>query len=165
MPEKPLPIEQVLTMLRAAPARIAELADGLSPEQLRARPDPDNWSATDVLAHLRACSDVWGDAIQRILNEDHPTIRAIDPRTWMTSTDYPELEFRPSLAAYTTQRAELLAILETTPADRWTRTATLTGAGKPIVRTLHGFAQRIAIHERPHLKQIDRTLRVIREQH
>jgi hypothetical protein len=90
-----------------------------------------------------------------------PTIRSIDPRTWMRQTDYPDLEFRPSLDAFTDQRAELLTLLESLPAEDWPRTATMTGAGKPIVRSLESFTQRLAIHERPHLKQIQRIANAI----
>ena len=150
-------------MLGTAPSRIAAMAEGLTPVQLRTKPDPENWSAVEVLAHLRCCADVWGDAIRRIRDEDHPTIKAVDPRTWARDTNYTELEFHPSLDAYTSQRANLLTLLEALSPNDLSRAATLRGAGKPIERTLRGFAQRIAIHERPHIKQIDRALKVIRE--
>lgn len=162
MPPRQLPIEEILTRLAGAPERIAALTDGLEPERLRTAPAPDEWSAVEVLAHLRACADVWGGCIATILAEDHPTIRAIDPRTWMQRTDYPALEFRPSLDAFTRQREELLATLEALPADAWSRAATLTGAGRPIERTVQSFAQRLAVHERPHIKQIGRVADTMR---
>ena len=164
MPREPLPIEQTLSMLRSAPARIQEMTAGLSPAQLRARPGPDDWSVVEVLAHLRSCADVWGGCIATILAEDHPTIRAIDPRTWMRDTDYPDLEFQPSFDAFTAQRMDLIATLEQLSNDEWPRKATMTGAGKPIERSLQSFAERLAIHERPHLKQINRTANAFREQ-
>ena len=80
MPYTPLPIEQVLTMLAAAPSHIAELTGRLTPKQLRTAPAADEWSANDVLAHLRACADVWGGCIMRLLAEDRPTFKAINPR-------------------------------------------------------------------------------------
>jgi hypothetical protein len=154
----PLPVEQVLTLLEELPQRIDALTTGLSPAQLRTRPDDDSWSVVDVLAHLRSCADVWGDCIAMILAEDHPTIKAIDPRTWVRRTDYHDLEFQPSFHAFTTQRAALLTTLTTLKPDQWPRTATMTGAGKPIVRTLQSFAARLARHERTHVKQIQRIL-------
>ena len=42
--------------------------------------------------------------------------------------------------------------------ETWSRTATVTGAGKPFVHTVHSYAQRLAIHERPHVKQIERAI-------
>src|SRR5215469_12790150 len=55
-----LTLEQMLTLLRETPTRIAELTADLSPEALQMKPAPDEWSANEVLAHLRACADVWG---------------------------------------------------------------------------------------------------------
>ena len=99
---------------------------------------------------------MWGGSITTILGEDHPTIRAVNPRAWIHETNYPRSAFRPSLHAYSRQRDELVALLESLPPDGWARAATFTGAGKPIDRTLLSQAQRIAVHERPHLKQIAR---------
>jgi DNA-binding MarR family transcriptional regulator len=50
--DRPLTIEQNLTLLAAAPTRLANLTNGLSPAQLLAPPKPGEWSARDVLAHL-----------------------------------------------------------------------------------------------------------------
>lgn len=164
MPRQPLPIEQVLSLLAAAPPRIAGLTAGLSPEQLRTAPAPGEWSATGILAHLRACADVWGDCIARIIDEDRPTLRAMDPRTWMERTDYPDLAFAPSFAAFAAQRAGLLTTLHGLPADDWSRAATVTGAGRPLERTVHFYAQWLATHERTHLRQLQRTVDVVRRQ-
>jgi hypothetical protein len=149
-----LPLEQTLSLLAVAPQRIAESTADLTPAQLRTSPGPDEWSATEVLAHLRACADQWGGSIVAMLAEDYPTLRAINPRTWIKQTDYPELEFLPSFQAFAAQRAELLALLHALPREGWSRGATMTGAGAPLQRTVLSQAQRLAIHERPHVKQI-----------
>src|SRR5689334_3013700 len=127
MPDKSLTVEEVLSMLAAAPPRIAELADGLADSRLQSVPAPGEWSANEVLAHLRACADMWGSCIREIIAHDRPTIRAINPRTWIDTTDYREQAFHPSLAAYAKQRAELMAALEPLPAQGWQRTAIITG--------------------------------------
>ena len=72
--------------------------------------------------------------------------------------DYREQEFQPSLRAFATQRADLLAVLEPLPPEGWSRAATVTGAGKVLERTVHFYAQWLATHERPHVKQIERIL-------
>ncbi|HEX2184473.1 MAG TPA: DinB family protein [Chloroflexota bacterium] len=158
MPSSSLTIEQVLALLAATPPRLAALSAGLAPAQLQTRPTPEEWSATEVLAHLRACADVWGGCIEAMLAQDRPTLRAVDPRTWIRSTDYPEQAFQPSLRAFATQRAGLLAILEPLPPAGWSRAATVTGAGKALERTVLSYAQRLARHERPHVKQIERIV-------
>jgi len=163
MYDKPLTIEQNLNLLAATPARIADITKGLSPTQLVAPPKPGEWSARDVLAHLRACSDMWGKYILKILNEDGPTFRAVNPTTWIKSTNYLEQKFRPSFRVFSAQRTELLAVLTPLPPAAWSRTATVTGAGKPRERTVRTYAQWLANHERSHFKQfvrIGNTFRV-----
>jgi uncharacterized damage-inducible protein DinB len=154
--------EQIMVMLAAAPTRLTNLTEGLSPIHLLAPPAPSEWSARDVLAHLRACSDMWGKCIAEILSQDRPTIKAINPTTWIRQTNYLEQEFQPSLQAFTAQRAELLAVLTPLSPETWSRMATVTGAGKPLVRTVYTYAQWLANHERPHIKQIERITNTMR---
>ncbi|MFN8473250.1 MAG: DinB family protein [Anaerolineae bacterium] len=163
MPDESLTFDRILTMLAATPPRIAELTDGLAESQLHTAPGPDEWSANEVLAHLRACADVWGDSMIKIINEDKPTIRAVNPRTWIGQTDYLEQEFAASLHAFAAQRAELLAVLERLTPEDWLRTATVTGAGKPLVRSVVFYARWMASHERPHAKQIMRIVSTVRQ--
>ncbi len=158
MPSRSLTIEQVLTLLAETPPRIAALTDGLVPAQLQTTPNHDGWSVNDVLAHLRACADVWGNCIVAMIAEDTPTLRAVNPRTWIKKTDYLELEFRPSLRSFATQRADLLAVLEPLPIDAWSRTATVTKTGKVLEQTVLFYAQWLARHERQHIKQVERIV-------
>jgi hypothetical protein len=162
VPERRLAIEELLTLLAEAPTHLAASTAGLSPAQLRTLPKNEGWSANDVLAHVRACADVWGGCIEAIIAEDRPTLRAINPRTWIKTTDYPKLEFRASLRSFTRQRSNLLAVLEPLPHRAWSRSATVTGAGAVLVRTVHFYAQWLAKHERTHVKQIARIASTMR---
>ncbi len=162
MSDSSLTVEQTLRLLAEAPQHIASLTDGLTPVQLKTPPTPEEWSANEVLAHLRACADMWGGSLRATLAEDHPTLRAINPRTWIKRTDYRKQEFQASLQAFAAQRAELLAFLHLlTPTD-WERTATVVGAGRPLERSVYSYARRLAIHERPHRKQIARIAQTLR---
>lgn len=162
MADKYLPIDKILTILKETPPRLAKLTAGLTPAQLHTAPSVGEWSANEVLAHLRACNEVWGGYyIMTILTQDKPTIKAINPRTWIKNTDYLEQEFQPSLRAFMKQRRKLLAVLEPLPPRDWTRTNTLIGAGKPLQQTLISHADGLARHERAHLKQIERTLNAL----
>lgn len=159
MASKYLSIEKILSILEETPLRLAELTSGLEAGQLATAPGEGAWSVNEILAHLRACSDVWGDRyIATILAEDQPTIRALNPRTWIKQTDYPEQDFQTVLRAFTAQRRKLLAQLKPLPPEAWLRTNTLIGAGRPRQQTLLSHADGLARHERAHLKQIERTL-------
>lgn len=155
MSESAFTVEQALAILAETPPLIAALTDALAPEQLHAQPRPAEWSLNEVLAHLRACADVFGGSMMTIIAEDAPIIRAVSPRTYIHKTDYPTLVFRDSFRAFSAQRADLLAVLEVLPPASWLRTATITGAGRPYGRTLLDFGERMARHEREHLRQIE----------
>lgn len=161
MSGKSLTVDQILSLLREGPPRIAAHTAGLSMAQLHDAPGPDEWSLNEVLAHLRSCADVWGGCITTIIAEDRPAIRAVNPRTWIKDTDYLEQQFKPSLEAFTAQRADLLAVLEGLAADAWDRSATVSVAGKPLERTVLFYAEWLATHERSHVKSIGRVVKAM----
>lgn len=161
VPGSLLTTEQVLTVLAQTPPRIAALTASLELAQLHTAPNHGEWSANDVLAHLRACADVWGSCIEVMIAQDRPTIRAINPTTWIKKTDYLEQDFQSSLQAFATQRINLLTVLEPLAHEGWSRAATITGAGKALERTVLFYAQWLASHERPHLKQIERIVNTL----
>jgi uncharacterized damage-inducible protein DinB len=75
--------KETLAMLSETLEYMKALVSGIDPSALHTKPDADTWSMNDILAHLRACSDVWGKSIARMLNEDNPTTRYVSPRTYM----------------------------------------------------------------------------------
>lgn len=156
MYDTPLTIDQVLAALKEQPKAIAALTAGLPRARLHGSARRDEWSLNDVLAHLRSCADMWGRYMATIIAEDQPTIRAMNPTTWIKNTNYPELEFAPSFRAFRKQRAELLELLRPLPKAAWSRSATVTGGGAPRERTVLDYARWLANHERSHLKHIER---------
>jgi uncharacterized damage-inducible protein DinB len=149
-----LSIQQVLDALTEQPETIAALTKDLSRDRLHRPPRRGEWSLNDVLAHLRSCADMWGGYIEMIANEDHPTFRAVNPRTWIKSTNYPDLDFAISLRAFKRQRAELLRRLRDLSEPAWSRSATVTGGGAARERSVLDYARWLANHERSHLRQI-----------
>jgi hypothetical protein len=156
--EEPLTAEESLALLRENGSRLASVTDGLPLEWLHTASQLDEWSPSDVLAHVRTCCDVWGGNIARILAEEHPTFAGMNPRTWMKRTDYPEWPFDEAFRAFSAQREELLSTLDALTPDDWERTATVTSYGQANERTLRSYASQLAKHERTHVRQIERTL-------
>ena len=95
MADRLLTIDEIMDILRTTVPRLEELTDRIPPARLQVAPD-DDWSVNDVLAHLRACHDVLGGSVLRILREDHPAWKRMSPRTWMRRTDYPGWTFGPA---------------------------------------------------------------------
>lgn len=151
-------IRAALKALSDTPKLIAQIARGCDDRQLHRKPAPDAWSARDIMAHLRVCADVWGRSIDRMLTEDHPTIRYVSPRGWIKKTNYLELSFEVLLEEFTEERGALLKSLRALAPVGWSRGATFTGTTLGRSGTVMGYARRIADHEVHHLDQFHRTL-------
>jgi hypothetical protein len=146
-----------LEQLETTPQRIASATKGLTGQDLIWKPSADSWSVNEVVAHLRACADIWGDSIAKILSQNNPTFRYVSPRTWIRETNYLLLDFPTSFLAFRKQREDLLHILRPLSQEQWLRTANIKAA-KPRVETVLSYAHRLATHEASHCEQIDRIL-------
>ena len=74
-------ISRIVALLTHAPFRLETATRGLQTTQLYLRSDAEPWSVSDILAHLRACSDVWGKSIIAMITRDNPTLRYVSPRS------------------------------------------------------------------------------------
>ncbi|HEY6958141.1 MAG TPA: DinB family protein [Candidatus Limnocylindria bacterium] len=144
-------------MLEDHPRRIAAVTKRIAARRLRREPILGDWTAVDVLAHLRACADARGEAIPLILDGRHATLRAIDPRKLIEETDYRALAFATSFRAFARQRARLVKLLRSLPPRAWSRSATFTGFGTPRQRSVLFYARWVARHERAHVRHFERA--------
>jgi hypothetical protein len=163
VPESPISIEDVQSLLGVAPDRIRAMTSNVDPVCLTTPPAPGEWSVNEILAHLRANADVWGKYIGRIIAEEHPTFRAGSPRAWMRQTHYDDLEFNESLSSFAAQRADLLAQLDPLPRDAWLRTAAVRVREKTVERSVLDYATMLADHERGHIDQIAQTIHAVNQ--
>src|SRR4051794_2903842 len=153
-----LSVDEIMVILPVTVARLELLTVGLTPERLRLSPEPDAWSINDVLAHLRACHDVLGGNILRILREDRPTWRPMNPRTWIERTDYRDWQFASARAACGQRRPGWLRALEPLETEAWSRAARVSGVpGGVVERDVRYYGSWMAMHERAHLKHIRRV--------
>ena len=153
-----LSCDEVMALLRQNASQLAEFTEGVPLNRLHAAPGAGEWSPNDVLAHIRACGDVWGGNITRIVEEEHATFPGMSPRTWMKRTDYLERAFDEGLQAFAAQRRALLTTLGALPPEGWQRAATVTSYGQSHERTLRSYASQLARHERTHVRQIERIM-------
>ena len=154
--------DEILALLAGAPAEIAAETRGLAPGESAAAPGLGQWSLVQVLAHLRACADVWGGAMAAIAAGEPGPLRAVNPLTWVERTNYGTLPFDVSLQVYTEQRGALLPLLRRLPPEEWERQVLVTGAGRPLQRSALFYGRWLAGHERSHRRQIAATAAVLR---
>jgi len=158
-----LNVDEIMAILPVTASRIEQLTRGLSEEQLHARRKPTEWSINDILAHLRACSDVLGECMVRIVHEDEPHWNRVSPRLYMArKTDYPSWQFAPAFEAFRKQRGELLEVLTPLPAAAWLRYAIVKASKSDIrPRSLRFYGEWLARHEDDHMPHIERIAKAL----
>src|SRR5262245_16448562 len=113
---------ELIARLAATPARIAQAISGWAEAQLRAAPVDSEWSAAEILAHLRASDDILAARIHMILARDDPPMPSFDDRRWAEVAGYAQADVRTSLEAFRLRRAELVEMLRRAAPGDWERT-------------------------------------------
>jgi hypothetical protein len=161
LPLERLAIDEILSRLEAGPARIASLTQGLTEAQLHTAPSEGEWSANDVLAHLRACSDVWGNIVAALCRDGQVPRNVAHPRQHVKRIGYLDLEFAPSFAAFSAARTELTAGLMSLPPEAWELPGPPRGWTLVCGRSLIDQASGVVQHEGAHIEQIEEVVRAL----
>jgi hypothetical protein len=147
-----LPMSELLVMLAGTPDRVTELAAGLDAGTLGERPEPDEWSMKEVLAHLMELeSRLFLPRFRLMATTDRPRFEAFDPVAWGRERDRRDGRFEDDLATYRRARAETLAYLATLPARAGERPG-LSGFFGPL--TLAQYVTHEVDHDLEHLAQM-----------
>ena len=152
-------ISLILELLAQGPLRLEKATHGVPTARLSLHTEAEPWSANDILAHLRACSDCWGASIMDMITQDNPTKRYVSPRSWMKKPKYAEPSFGAALESFNEARQKLGATLTNLDEAGWVRRGTFTGtSARQREQTVFSYAWRIVNHEQPHLEQIESLL-------
>ncbi|MFN8440290.1 MAG: DinB family protein [Caldilineaceae bacterium] len=153
-------ISRIMALLTQAPIRLEAVTRSQPTTRLTLQTDAEPWSVSDILAHLRACSDVWGATIIAMITKDNPIIRYVSPRSSMSKPKYQKQEFVVALESFSQERHQLVETLAKLDEAGWMRCATLNGVSpRQPEQTVLNYAERIVSHEQPHLDQIEALLR------
>jgi DinB superfamily len=138
----PARIQEFLALLSDTPRQLSSLVARLDESHLYTAPAEKAWSASEILAHLRSCADVWIYSIYAMLTEEHPALPDINERKWAKVTGYARLPIALSLQAFTFQREELMRVLRGLPFEGWERSALIF----ELEHTVFSQARRMALH-------------------
>ena len=122
----------------------------LPDELLYRRPQPESWSAAEIIHHLADAELVNSISIRRIIAEDEPMLRSWDQAEYCRALDYqrrPLLHAVGTISALRHSNVELLAELSD---EQWIRTGIHAVAGRMDLRSV--VAEAIA-HLDEHLSQ------------
>jgi uncharacterized damage-inducible protein DinB len=143
---RPKEQSDVLTMLRSAPATLTVLVSGLDDEVAR-RPVGDEWSISEIVAHLVDGERAWFTRIRRMATEDGPLMEMFP------NADYSSPSLAESLSGYERDRAQDLDYLESLAPEQWARPGRHESWGDVDILWA---ARHLAAHDAEHFAQIAR---------
>lgn len=146
---------EIMATIRPLSDRIEPLVEGLSREDAGRRPSSDEWSVLEVCCHLRDSGEISVQRIERLANEDEPTLEPYDEVALAIERNYRGDELSrvlPPIREAWTALADLLASLGEAA---WARQGEHPERGDI---TIESEAQRYAEHASMHLEQIEAAL-------
>src|SRR6266446_10677087 len=169
------PLERRLARLARTPDELDEAFRARSADVLARRPDASNWSATEIVCHLRDVEELFRIRFHTILALDDPKIltfgaepaalaawgiggpigHPLDPDRWAEERQYARNDPSQALSAFRRHRAETVALLESLTAAQWQRGGIHLRLGR---LTLGDWVASLAGHDDNHVDQLARTI-------
>jgi FMN phosphatase YigB (HAD superfamily) len=141
----------IQAILAATPAALATLTRSLPPEKWTSRPQPGEWSLTEIICHLRDVErEVYQPRLERILNETTPFIQSVNSDPWAEERDYLHQDGARALKDFTVARIQTLDTLAAIQPEDWLKPARHTIFGPTHLQELFDI---LAGHDRLHLRQ------------
>jgi uncharacterized damage-inducible protein DinB len=133
----------------------AAVVKNVSDAQLTKRPDPKNWSAKEVVCHVRDIEESFMMRFLSIMAMDDPKFLPVEPDRWAVDRQYQRNDVQEALDAFRTRREETLRFLRGLKPEQWERGGIHATRGK---MTLKDFVELMAWHDDNHLDQLKRAL-------
>jgi hypothetical protein len=146
----------MLAVLRSTPAVLDTLGRDLPSEAWTKRPEPGEWSLTEILCHLRDVEiEVNLPRVQLLLEQNNPFLPGKDTDPWAVQRHYVRQDGIQALHKFTTARLELLDLLEAVQPEDWNRPARHAIFGPTWLAELVRIN---AGHDRLHVRQVEGAL-------
>jgi len=147
-----MPHAELIARYAAGPKLLRQAVEGMSREELIARPIAGKWSTLEVVAHVADFEVVAVDRMTSVIAEQNPTLPGRDEQLYAARLAYHERDLEEQLRIVDILRSHVRRILQTLTDADWLRTGTHTEAG-PL--TLEQLVERFARHIEHHLPFID----------
>jgi len=127
---------ELLGMYRRGPALLGEAIEGLTAEDLRARPVPGKMSTLEVVGHIVDADQFMCDRIKRTIATEKPLLVGIAAWDYLDALRYHERNLELELRLLDVQRVQLAEDLDRLAEAEWSREAIHTENGLVTVREL-----------------------------
>lgn len=135
--------------------KLAKLIQGKSAAQLRKRPAPEKWSASEILAHLADSEIVQGWRIRSILGAPGTPIQQFDQNAWASVGHYHKRDARKSLEQFRVLRETNVALLKSLSKQQWKQHGMHAERGEESIERLVTL---MAGHDINHVEQVHALL-------
>ncbi len=129
---------------------VAEVLDGITHEELDARPGPGRWTAREIVHHLADSEMTAAIRLRLLVASDRPAIQGYDQNEFARKLHY-DRPYQSSLEAFRYARQCTAEILERLTGAEWLREGTHSEMGRYGVDT---WLQIYAAHAHKHARQI-----------
>jgi len=144
--------QDAVKVQRASAAKLKKLTAGLSPSQLKWRPEPTKWSIAEIIAHLADAEIVVSWRMRSVIGENGITIQPFDQDQWASTFDYRNRDARRSLELFRVLRENNLAMLKEIAPEVWDNYGMHLERGKESIAHL---TRMFAGHDTNHILQIE----------
>jgi len=151
--------KDALTVQKGSAARMKKAIQGLTPKQMRWKPEPAKWSIAEILAHLADGEIVAGWRLRSVVGQNGVTIQAYDQNAWAAVFDYGKRDAKLSLETFRVLRDNNLAMLKALPREAWENHGMHQERGKETVAHL---VRMFAGHDTNHVLQIEGIVALIK---
>jgi len=138
---------------RATAPKLKKLIQGLTPKQLKWKPEPGKWSIAEVVAHLSDTEVVASWRLRSVIGASGTTIQPYDQDVWAAAFQYSKRDAKRSVEVFRVLRENNLAMLKGIPREAWDNYGMHLERGKETVAHL---ARMFAGHDTNHILQIER---------
>lgn len=144
---------------RATAGKLKKLIQGLTPLQLKWRPEPAKWSIAEVIAHLADTEIVGSWRMRSVIGENGITIQPFDQDAWASAFKYRDRDVKGSLESFRILRENNLAMLKEIAPETWENFGMHLERGK---ETIGHLVRMFAGHDTNHVLQVERIVKELK---
>ena len=148
--------QDAIKVQRSTPSKLKKSIRGLTPKQLKWRPEPTKWSIAEILAHLADAEIVASWRMRSVIGENGITIQPFDQNAWASAFEYQKRDAKRSLELFRLLRENNLAMLHEIPREKWEYYGMHLERGKESIAHL---SRMFAGHDVNHVLQVERMSR------
>jgi hypothetical protein len=144
--------EDAIKVQKATVGKLKKLIHGLTPKQLKWKPEPGKWSIAEILAHLADAEIAGSWRMRLIIGASGTTVHPFDQDVWASVFEYGKRDAKHSLEVFRVLRENNLAMLKALPRESWDNFGMHLERGK---ETITHMARMFAGHDTNHVRQIE----------